>query len=366
MKKYFLPFVLTGFLVGCIDQHKDPDFVLARFVEASANIQKASYQIHRIDSFGLGSAVWSRKGTALIERVENDTLFRFHFTGECFDLEKGGIYDGTNEFWIDKKNKSYKQNKAGIGFLGSAGGMMAIQDLLFPDTVYNAFHVEEEDDSYYIKYDFADNEDLQLTDNYKRIKINKETYLPSEIVRSYRRIGSKSVHTMRFSDFRVNENVRNTISDQKANLVDYRLEETSGPRERKVLINQPFISFELENLNDNSNYLLEKGKPVLLDFWEVWCVPCVKSLAEVEKLKAEFNGKINIIGIVSEYPEKAKKFVADRKLTFTNLIGNENIKEAYDVDGFPRYFLIDSEGIIRKKYFGFSAQIEKDIRDVIQ
>jgi hypothetical protein len=36
------------------------------------------------------------------------------------------------------------------------------------------------------------------------------------------------------------------------------------------------------------------------------------------------------------------------------------------VNSWPRYFLIDNNGIIQKEYFGFSEQIEKDIEELIR
>jgi hypothetical protein len=37
----------------------------------------------------------------------------------------------------------------------------------------------------------------------------------------------------------------------------------------------------------------------------------------------------------------------------------------FSIDSWPGYFLVDKNGIIRKEYFGFSDQIEKDIKEFI-
>jgi hypothetical protein len=49
-----------------------------------------------------------------------------------------------------------------------------------------------------------------------------------------------------------------------------------------------------------------------------------------------------------------------------NLIVDKETKEMFNVNSFPRYFLIDKNGIIQKEYYGFSDQIEKDIEALIK
>ena len=74
---------------------------------------------------------------------------------------------------------------------------------------------------------------------------------------------------------------------------------------------------------------------------------------------------MNIIGIVSEDEENAIKLIKKKGTTFQNLIGNDELKKTFRVDSWPRYFLVDNSGIVRKEYFGFSEQIEEDIKEMI-
>jgi hypothetical protein len=57
----------------------------------------------------------------------------------------------------------------------------------------------------------------------------------------------------------------------------------------------------------------------------------------------------------------------DKKgVTFLNLIGNRNLLEEFSVDSWPTYFLIDEKGVMQREYSGFSEEIEKDIKSILE
>ncbi len=85
----------------------------------------------------------------------------------------------------------------------------------------------------------------------------------------------------------------------------------------------------------------------------------------MENLKNKFQSELNVIGIVSEDHENAIKLVEKKGTTFRNLVGNNDVKKEFGVNSWPRYFLVDKNGIVQKEYFGFSEQIEKDIKEFI-
>ena len=85
----------------------------------------------------------------------------------------------------------------------------------------------------------------------------------------------------------------------------------------------------------------------------------------VENLKNKFSSELKVVGIVTEDSEKALELIEKKGTTFQNLIGTNELKNTFGVTSWPRYFLIDAEGTVRKEYHGFSSQIELDIKKLL-
>lgn len=354
--------IIAAVVVSAFSQNKSIGYVLSKYTESTSNISRIEYNIQRIDTFLSNNAVWNNKGYALIEKQKEDKLFGFCFFGDRFDIDEQFIYDGKNEIRINKNKKSYKISKPGMGFLGSPGGQMVAKELLFPDTIYESVKLlNDKENLFIIEYKFADDTVYDVLNRIKIIELSKDNFLPLKVTSSYSSLGKKGVYQAIITNLKINSNVSNSIDNIKSKLVDYKLvEEKIEPL--KNLINKEAFAFNLPRLFDESVKTgLPKGKLILLDFWEVWCSPCIASLPKVEKIAQKFSDKISVLGIVSDDIESTKRFLKKRDINFTNLIGNKDLIEKYGVNSYPRYFLIDKTNVIIGEYYGYNKQIEEDI-----
>ena len=101
-----------------------------------------------------------------------------------------------------------------------------------------------------------------------------------------------------------------------------------------------------------------RGKYVLIDFWGIWCGPCVAEMPQVKEFQEKHKENLVVIGINSgDSKEKIQEFVDKHGYTWTQLMSDKantpnNFVNRFNVQGFPTKFIVDRRGTIVKKYLG--------------
>jgi thiol-disulfide isomerase/thioredoxin len=115
------------------------------------------------------------------------------------------------------------------------------------------------------------------------------------------------------------------------------------------------------------------GKVVLIDFWATWCKPCLDEIPHWNALQARYRERgLEVLGVTvqSGSPTEIKTSVQELKIHYRIVIGDEEVVRGFGgLAGFPTTFLVDRDGVIRKKYTGQypskHAQIERDIQALL-
>lgn len=367
MKRILIIFLTSILLINCKKQQEiNIEYLSEKFNESIEKIDIVQYNIENIITFSDGN-VWDNKGFAVLEKKPSDTIFGFSFYGIRNDINKSSIYKDGIGFQISNEKNNFKQEKGGLHFLGSPGGQMVYKDFFKLETDYKNVQVSETENSFVLEYKFEDDLKNKVTDKTKKIELDKNSFLPKKVTTSLQPdFGSKQSTVFIFNNLESNEQVQKNINEyiQDLNQLELLKDEKSQP---SLLLNKKLPSISLANLfNEKEIIKIETDKVTLIDFWEVWCGPCIASFPKVENLKNKFSSDLNIFGIVSEDKVNAIKLVEKKGTTFINLIGNKELKTTFSVNEIPRYFLINKNGIIQKEYTGFSGQIEKDIEKLIR
>lgn len=93
-----------------------------------------------------------------------------------------------------------------------------------------------------------------------------------------------------------------------------------------------------------------KGKPAVVNLWATWCGPCLKEMPSLERLRAQFAGRLTVAA-VSEDHAGAKvvvPFVADKGLQklAIYLDPQGELGHALKVRGLPTSIVLDAAGRI--------------------
>lgn len=122
--------------------------------------------------------------------------------------------------------------------------------------------------------------------------------------------------------------------------------------------------FILKNLNGDDVQLSQfRGKVVLMDFWAVFCKPCVIALPKIQEIHEKYNDKELVVLMinVSEDKNKIQKFIEENGYTFQVLLGsgNMNVQKNYGVIGIPHTYIIDKQGKVAYSRIGYGPGSEK-------
>jgi peroxiredoxin len=117
--------------------------------------------------------------------------------------------------------------------------------------------------------------------------------------------------------------------------------------------------FQLKTLNGTNVKLSElQGKKVILNFWATWCPPCKAEIPHMQDFyESNDKSKVEILAVnlttSEKNPGKIKEFISERNVTFPVLLDQDGeIGDQYRAMTIPTSYLIDSNGIVRKKIVG--------------
>ncbi len=110
------------------------------------------------------------------------------------------------------------------------------------------------------------------------------------------------------------------------------------------------------------------GKVVLLDFWATWCGPCKETTPEIAHLAKEFAGQpLVVISISTDRDDIAwKTYIEKNHMDWPQYRdANGSLSSAYAVSAIPRFFTIDTDGVLQSIKVGSNADVEGDIRRLL-
>jgi cytochrome c biogenesis protein CcmG, thiol:disulfide interchange protein DsbE len=97
-----------------------------------------------------------------------------------------------------------------------------------------------------------------------------------------------------------------------------------------------------------STHLADDGRPVVLNLWASWCIPCREEIPELSSFATD-NPNVAVVGVAVNDREASAQALAD-ELQPAYLVGLDatgRLRDRYPSVGMPFTVVIDGQGMIR-------------------
>ncbi|HXY15169.1 MAG TPA: TlpA disulfide reductase family protein [Terriglobales bacterium] len=111
-----------------------------------------------------------------------------------------------------------------------------------------------------------------------------------------------------------------------------------------------------------------RGKVVVLNFWATWCAPCVEEMPSLTQLQQQFKNKgLTVVGVSVDVDNDGyHRFLKDHKVDFLTVRDpDQKANNLYGTFKFPETYIIDRNGVVRRKFIGAVDWSQPEIVDFL-
>ncbi len=127
--------------------------------------------------------------------------------------------------------------------------------------------------------------------------------------------------------------------------------------------------FRISDLNGKSlDAASLSGRPVLVEFWATWCVPCRSTLAWLGELKKKYGDNLAIVTFAVESPEAAVRSTAEgfNQDLHWAIADAPSARLFGDITAVPTMFLFDKSGKTAKVFYGAPPDLHEEAGRLIE
>lgn len=110
------------------------------------------------------------------------------------------------------------------------------------------------------------------------------------------------------------------------------------------------------------------GQVVVLNFWATWCAPCVEEVPSLVEMQRRLKGKgVTVLAVSVDADGSAyQRFVKNHNVNLLTVRDpDQKSNSLYGTSVFPETFIIDRNGVVRRKFIGAVDWTEPEITDYL-
>ncbi len=118
-------------------------------------------------------------------------------------------------------------------------------------------------------------------------------------------------------------------------------------------IGKPAPEFVVSDGRESVDLAKLRGQTVVLNLWATWCVPCVQELPSLLELQKRMP-QLAVVGISTDQDQDVyRDFLQKHHVDLLTVRdADQRINALYGTELIPETYIIDRNGIIRRKFIG--------------
>jgi cytochrome c biogenesis protein CcmG/thiol:disulfide interchange protein DsbE len=140
----------------------------------------------------------------------------------------------------------------------------------------------------------------------------------------------------------------------------------SGSRPARIGSNAP--DFTVQDSDHKVTLSEFHGQVVILNFWATWCPPCVEETPSLVQMQARLKPKGVVVLAVSIDDDDGAyhKFLKDYSVNMVTVRDQARTASSlYGTFGWPESYIIDRQGVIRRKFIGAVDWTSPEVTDYL-